>query len=443
MPRRRPHRASERGAALLMTVVSVAVLTALAVDLAYETQVRLRAAGNARDALRAEALAQSGVTMARLVTAMQRGLDDASKAAVLQQLGTGPTDAPTTGVPRPQVWSLVPVSTGLVQALFGDAGSTDAPPASAASTESAIATVRLGDFDGGFDVRLEDEAQKIDVQMSDMLKSSATLKPQVESLLRLMCDGKWDPLFSRDHADGQRYSRADLLVHLRDWADDDAKASSLVAAFAAGHCSFEVGRPPFEESFSDENRPYDRGRDRYKAKNARLDSLEELHLVAGVNDAFMAAFGDRFTVYLPRGSKRNINTLNEPLLRDLVAEMAEPASYATVADPTFLPRLRKALMDARVGGLFSIPVAQFTSILEGLGVTVKTQYRTTGVDNPFTDTTDVYRIRSTAVAGEVTQTIDAVVSYDELNLPEHERRKPGQNNNMLPRLGALIRWREE
>lgn len=443
MPRR-PHRASERGAALLMAVVSVAVLTALAVDLAYETQVRLRAAANARDALRAQALAESGVTMARLVTSIQRGLDGATKAAVAAQ-GGGPTETPTTGVPRPQVWSLIPVNTDLVRTLFGDAGANDAPPASAASTEAAIATVRFGDFDGGFEARLEDEAQKIDVQMSDMVKSSVALRPQVESLLRLMCDGKWDPLFSREHADGQRYSRADLLVHLRDWVDDDAKASSLVAALGAGHCSFEVGRPPFEESFSDENRPYDRGRDRYKAKNARLDSLEELHLVAGVNDAFMAAFGDRFTVYLPRGSKRNINTLNELLLRDLAAEMAEPASNATVLDPTFMPRLRKELLEARVGGLFSIPVAQFTSILENLGVSVKTQYRTTGTDNPFTDTTDVYRIRSSAVAGDVTQTIDAVVSYDEQNLPAHEKAagKQGTFGNMNPPLGGLIRWREE
>lgn len=425
-----------------MTVVSVAILTAIAVDLAYETQVRLRAAGNARDALRAEALAESGVTMARLVTSLQRELDEAAKAAVLQQSGAGPTDAPTAGVPRPQVWNLVPVSTALAQALFGDAGSTDAPAASPAATESAISTVRFGDFDGGFDARIEDEAQKIDLQISNLIRS-AEVKPQAEALLRLMCDGKWDPLFSRDHADGQRYSRPDVLVHIRDWVDQDRNGSSLVAAFGGGHCSFEVGRPPFEETFSDENRPYDRGRDRYKAKNARLDSLEELHLVAGVNDAFMAAFGERFTVYLPQGAKRKINMFDDRQLLNDVLDMAEPASIAVVADPTFLPRLKKALLAQSLGGLFSIPPSQFAGILEGLGVTVKTQYRTTGAESPFTDSTDVYRIRSSGVAGDVTKTIDAVVSYDEKNLPEHERLKPGQNPNMNPRLGGLIRWREE
>ena len=48
----------ERGAALLVAIVAIAILTTLAADLAYDTQVRLRIAANARDDLRASALAQ-------------------------------------------------------------------------------------------------------------------------------------------------------------------------------------------------------------------------------------------------------------------------------------------------------------------------------------------------------------------------------------------------
>ncbi|HYD41873.1 MAG TPA: hypothetical protein VEB43_13675 [Anaeromyxobacter sp.] len=443
MPRRRPHRASERGAALLMAVVSVAVLTALAVDLAYETQVRLRAAANARDALRAQALAESGVTMARLVVSVQVALDGASKAAALQTQGQAPTDTPTAAVPRPQVWNLVPVNTGLVQALFGDAGPAAAAPPAAPPAETAIATVRYGDFDGGFEARLEDEAQKIDLQMSNLL-TAPEVKQQVTDLLQLLCDSKWDPLFSRDHADGQRYSRTDLVLHLRDWLDPDRKGSSLVAVFSGGNCNFEVGHRAFEETFSDENRPYDRGNDRYKAKNARFDSLEELHLVAGVNDAFMAAFGERFTVYLPQGAKRKINMYDDRQLLQDVLSMAEPASRAAVLDPTFLPRLKKALLEQSVGGLFSIPPSAFTGIVELLGVTVQAPYRTTGTGAPFGDETNVYRIRAAGVAGDVTKTIDAVVSYDEKNVPEQERAVVrGKGGNMNPSLGGLIRWREE
>jgi general secretion pathway protein K len=443
MARRRPHRASERGAALLMAVVSVAVLTALAVDLAYETQVRLRAAANARDALRAQALAESGVTMARLVVSVQVGLDDATKAAALPQ-GQLPGSTPTAGVPRPQIWNLIPVNTGLVQSLFGDPGAAAAGPSAAAPAEAAISTVRYGDFDGGFEARLEDEAQKIDLQMSNLLRSPE-VKHQVTDLLRLLCDSKWDPLFTRDQADGQRYSRTDLVLHLRDWLDPDRKGSSLVAVFSGGNCNFEVGHPAFEETFSDEDRPYDRGRDRYKAKNARFDSLEELHLVAGVNDAFMAAFGERFTVYLPQGAKRKINMYDDRQLLQDVLSMAEPASRAAVVlDQTFLPRLKKEIMVQSLGGLFSIPPTAFTGMIEQLGVTVQASYRTTGAEAPFGDVTNVYRIRASGVAGDVAKTIDAVVSYDDKILPEQEKAPTmGRPVTLNPRLGALIRWREE
>jgi len=333
------------------------------------------------------------------------------------------------------------VGTELTASLFGDAGARPGRPATDAAA-AAVPLARLADFDGGYEARIEDEAQKIDVQVSDLLRSPV-VRPQVEALLRLMCEPRWDPLFNRTDADGQRYTRSDLLVHLRDWVDDDTEASALVASFPGGNCSFEVAYPAFEKTFSDENMPYDRGRDRYKAKNARLDSLEELHLVAGVSDAFMAAFADHFTVYLPQGAKRNINALDPKRLQSFALEMAEPASYATVLDPGFPERLFKAVHDLRAGGLLSMTLPQFIAVLQELQVTVKTQYQAQGTENPFTDSSLVFRIRSSGAAGDVVKTIDAVVSYDDKNLPDSERLKPGQTGNMLPRLGALIRWREE
>lgn len=453
MPRPRSLRASERGAALLIAVVSIAVLTALAVDLAYQTQVRMRAAVNARDALRAEELAHSGVTMARLVVSFQRQIDLAASAACNVQAAVGGTRGapPTAACPRPQLWSVVPVGTDLTQSLFGDAGAAPegapAPAAAAAPADGAaatgVATARYGDLTGGFEARIEDESEKISVQLDGLLQSGPTLKPQAEALLQLVCDAKWDPLFNRTDADGQRYSRSDLLVHLRDWVDDDANSSALVASFPGGNCAFEIGQPPFEKAFSDENSPYDRGRDRYKAKNHRFDSVEELHLVAGIGDAFMAAFADHFTVYLPRDAGRNVNTDDPERQFEIAKVMAEPASLPAVLDPTFKPRLQKKLMELRMGGFLSITPVQFAQALLELGVTVRPQFQTQGTSNPFTDSTLVFRIRSTAQAGDVGHTTEAVVSYDPELVPLAERPKPGQAPNMLPPLGQLIRWREE
>ena len=67
----------ERGAALLVVMVAVAILGVLAADLAYETQVSLRIAANARDELQATYLAKGGVALSRLVLSFQQEVDEA------------------------------------------------------------------------------------------------------------------------------------------------------------------------------------------------------------------------------------------------------------------------------------------------------------------------------------------------------------------------------
>jgi type II secretory pathway component PulK len=92
---------TERGAALLVAIVSIAVLTAMAVNLAYESRVALRIAANARDELRASYLARSGVALSRLVLSFQQQLDGPQQLA-------GAAGA-AMQIPRIQLWRLLPV----------------------------------------------------------------------------------------------------------------------------------------------------------------------------------------------------------------------------------------------------------------------------------------------------------------------------------------------
>jgi general secretion pathway protein K len=432
MPRLPCHRRpSQRGAAMLMAVVSIAVLTALAVDLAYETQVRLRIAANARDELQAQALAQSAVNISRMVLAFQNQLDQNMALACPPQAGSGTAGgaSPTSACPRPQIWSLIKVDPGLTQSLFAEGGDSAAGKAGASAPHT------------DFESQIEDEGQKINVQL-DALQTSGRLGPQVEALLRMMCDAKWDPLFDRLDAEGQRYSRSDVIVDLRDWVDEDATSSSLTASFPGGNCSFVLPLNPFEQGFSDENFAYDRGPDRYKAKNARFDSLNELHLIAGVSDAFMAAFGDQLTAYLPREAGMNVNAGD--LLQQLrvAALMAEPASLVKLLDPGFAAALHKALSDLRMGGFLTITPVQFAQVVEALGVKVRSEYLTQGPKSPFTDRSVVFRIRARGVAGDVRHESEAVVSFDPNLVPPAERLVGPAAAAQL-NLGRLIRWREE
>jgi general secretion pathway protein K len=454
-PRRRLRRRNQRGAALLMAVVSVAMLTALAVDLTYETQVRLRIAANARDELRAQAMAQSAVTMSRLVLSMQQQVDRMAGAVCQAQGALAGGGAGAPACPRPQLWNMVPVSSAITQSMFTEgsgakaAGGSSAKaadqakPAAAAGEGPALQAAAVADFRGGYEARIEDEGQKINVQL-DGTFSSGVLAAQVESILRAVCDSKWDPLFDRTDADGQRYSRSDLVVNLRDWVDDDANGSSLSASFPGGNCSFVVANNPFEKGFSDENVPYDRGTDRYRAKNARFDSLEELHMVAGITDPFMAAFGDQLTVYMPRDPQINVNTMDARGQLRIAWMMADDASKPKVLDPTFQALLQKAINAITMGGLLSMTPQQFAQTLDGLGVKVRSQFTSQSSTSAFTDKSPVYRIRAKGVAGDVTHEIDAVVTYNARDLPPDEQPPTmGAAPSNKPPLGALIHWRED
>ncbi len=391
---------AERGAALLVVMVGVAVLTALAVNLAYESRVSLQIAANARDELRGSYAARSGIALSRLVLSFQQQLE------LLPQAGAVPMQ-------RIQIWRMVPVSSALAGTLFPGA----APAEGTARTAGPAAR---------FDAVIDDEGRKVNAQL-EALTTNKSLGPQVQTLYQLICDPRWDPLFDREDARGVRITREDLLVHLRDWVDLDEGSSALRASSAATSCGMIVGQPAFEEGFGDESQPYDRGDDRYRAKNARMDSLEELHLVAGVSDAFMAAFGDALTVYLKRDAKQNINTIDrEELLRSawsIAAQRMEPALY----ESTFAELLQKAVLQQTAGGLLSLAPAAFGELVKAAGVRVDEARLA-----EFTDKSTTFRIRSSGMAGDVTSVIDAVVRLED---PQPGATAAGA--------GRIIHWREE
>jgi len=414
-------RTSERGAALLIVVVAVAVLTALAADLAYESRVSLRIAANARNELQATYLAKSGIALSRLVLSFQRELEDTMGAA--SQLPGAPS------MPRPLLWKIAPVDSELALALFG--GPPRSRPdsgiaAAALGAAPAEAAAPAGPAAGAFQVAIEDEAQKVNANLDGL--GVGMLPAQVQAFWQLVCDPKWDPLFDREDATGMRYARPDVLINLRDWVDDEVPptSSALAASFAPNGCAIAVAQNPFEAGFGDENAPYDRGEDRYRAKNARMDSLDELYLVAGIGDPFMAAFGDHLTVYLRRDAKQTVNTLNPLAMLRLAAQMASASDQAKLLDPAFLAALVKTVVERTFGGVLSLSPKDFADIVQGLGVAVDQNL----VSKNFTDQSNVYRLRSTARAGDVVKTLDVVLWADKI-----------QPNVPMP--GTIRHWREE
>jgi general secretion pathway protein K len=373
-------RRRDPGAALLVVIVSVAILTAIAVDLAYNTRVSLLTAANTRDELRAEYLARGATQLSRLVLQFQKQLD-----------GAGPM--------KLQIWNLVPVTSALTQGLFGPGEAAGGPPAT-------------------FEARIEDEGTKVNVQLDSLFTGANLLGAQVEALLGLVGDPRWDPLFDREDANGLRVTRTDLAVDLYDWTDPNSTGSAFNVTL----------NPPFADGFGDENQPYSRGDDRYEAKNARFDSLDELYLVAGIDDAFMAAFGGHLTVYSRKDAPFNVNSTDPTELAMYARVMADPKLQPVLADATFPQRLLKAVLLARQGGFVSLGAKEFADVLRSLDVIVGTASA-----GAFTDQAYVFRIRATGTAGATERRVDAVVTFD-----------PAQNGGQPPPDGGrLLHWREE
>src|SRR6476659_4552712 len=69
-------RFSQRGVALIMVSVVIAVLGAVVAEFSYNARVDLEAAANGRDLLRAEYLARSGIALSRLLIKVQGSVLD-------------------------------------------------------------------------------------------------------------------------------------------------------------------------------------------------------------------------------------------------------------------------------------------------------------------------------------------------------------------------------
>jgi general secretion pathway protein K len=391
----------ERGAALLLVLLVVAVVTVLAMELAYDTRISLQIAANARDELRASYQARGAVALSRLVLHFQQRLDQAGGAAsqflagAAASAGVQATSAIPQGAFSFRLWDAIPVDSVAMGLLLG----------------TRDAKARLGS-DGSFQATIEDEERKVNV--SQLAGLSTVSGAQLQRFLIAVRDPRYDVLFDREDEVGNRLTRRDVAVALRDWVDEDATTSVI---------GLKPGSP-FENGFGDENQYYDKGEDRYRAKNSRFDSLDELYLVAGVGDAFMAAFGDHLTVYPDVNATTNINT------SDPEQVLVKPP----LLDPAFPQKLDMALRLARPLPFMTITVQQFATVLQALGVKLQPiflQAQNTDTRSPFGNTSSTFTIRATGKAGGVEKTIDAVVTMDD---------RAGQ---LQGDLGRLLHWRED
>ncbi|MDD5307765.1 MAG: type II secretion system protein GspK [Deltaproteobacteria bacterium] len=288
---RRVAKDSERGIALLMVLVALTVLGAMTADFMETNETYVATAVNERDAVKAEYLARSGVNLARLLLSVQPILGKSLNFPFWQyaDMIMSPFSGPEAG-----------------------GGLTDMAGIDLQGAKG------LGVSEGNFTVKILDEDSKINVNMAS---DQVMRKRMVDQLAMLMAPVEYDPLFDRQSSDGQFLAREDVICEIIDWTDPDED-----------RCDFSGSEDP--SYYQSLDTPYER-------KNAPFDSLEELHLVRGVDDDVWSTFVDpdpskpeaRVMTVWGKG-KVNVNTAPAQVLFPLVCMMAtDDTGVSACLDP--------------------------------------------------------------------------------------------------------------
>jgi general secretion pathway protein K len=189
------------------------------------------------------------------------------------------------------------------------------------------------------------------------------------------------------------------------------------------------GNATLTAGFSDEVGLYTRYLPRYRPKNASMDTVDELYFVHGVGDRFMAAFGDRVTVYPDVNARLNVNT-DDPLLIALAIRSAADPSRPDprLTDPVFLDSIVQKIRSARLLNPLGMTVSDFVTVLVQSGIAVNPQITSNVQANSYLgDRTKTFRVTATGEAGNVQRSVTTVVRID---TPQDG-------------LGRLMYWKED
>jgi general secretion pathway protein K len=343
---------------------------------------------------------------------------------------TPPGGAPAAAAPTSmsiQLWRMAKIDCHMLQQMVPELDEKGAPIAGSSKDKKfafdeenpELAAEqkqrRFGTFTGCFDTVITDEEERINLNKLDapQLTSSVLLGQLVTTL----GDKKYEFLFEKEDSNRVKVTPAEVITAMRDWIDEDESGTQL---------NFSGQGDPFAKGFSDENGSYVKYDPPYRAKNARFDSLDELYMVHGVNDRFMAAFKDKLTVYPDINSRLNINTDDPVLLELAIRTVADPVRPdPRLSDPLFIDALIQKIRAARMFAIFGMSAADFVNIVAAAGVAVNSSILNNVAQNRFIgDKSTTYRVAVTGEAGDVTRTITAVIRLDD-------------------GLGRLVYWRED
>lgn len=310
-------RPSERGVALIATMIALAIAAMIATQFATSTTSDMMAAANYRDSMRAHFLARSALNLSELVIRIQQRLDNIKMLGGIQ---------------------ITDVADQILLAFCGGAAEVQAAIGLSASDAKGLGAdigtcgvfKSMGD-DGTGEPGIGTDDGKINLNCANGNDATAaTLKSKLDALLYFPA---YDPVFQEPDAEGWRRTREQQVAALMDYIDNN---------------SLRV-----RERGTSEDYGYESLRDDYRAKQNYIDTVGEVKLIRGVDDRFWNLFGHAFTVY--GGCKTNLATVaDSQLMASILYLAAKNPQDPMLAAPNKLFTLAGLMIKARqVGVKFS------------------------------------------------------------------------------------------
>lgn len=348
-------RQSQQGFALLLTLIVVLVLSTLVIDLSYSARVAATIAGNQRDSLMANYLAQAGVNISILRLDIDKLIDQTfGKKDDLNELQ----------------WSMpfaYPLGLTMLTGQLSQAG---------ISQEMTDKFTKNYDVGGTFQSDVTDESARINL---NAVKINGTTPNGSYLILQNLLANKEFKSYFKDR------KAQDFMNNLVDWLDEDNISRDLSGGM--------------------ENDYYQSLRPQFHAKNGPLFTFDEMRLIKDTEGAVLAMLEPYLTVYPystskflgPDYGKININTADKAVLasifdRNLVSAPEEIA---------------KKIVEARAKTSFKNK-NEFMSLLQNNYGVQQTDINPT-VLSLLEVRSDYFRVKSVANVNETEVVIETVI----------------------------------
>jgi len=293
----------EKGMALILVLGAVSIMTAMAIEFAYNTNVNYHLAMNNLDRLKAEYMAKSAYRFMQIELKFDR-----MYRAVVAAQNLGQFLGANANLPLCQQF---PMSTGLIRAVFmGGEGAAELPPElkKMVSMEQTDQAKEFLEFEGDFDGECMDEATKINLNYFSGLDPKQKAPEGGNNaydtfklnLMKFLGVEQYRETFEKANL-----KVADIVRNIGDWIDTNEMINELGGVEAGPEIVL-----------------YDRLGKGYPVKNGKLTTLDEVYLVDGVVDEWFGPLSKYFTVYSD-GGLINVCTAEEIVVQSVIRRYIE------------------------------------------------------------------------------------------------------------------------